>query len=358
MKLFFDARFIRTDFHDGISRYSWSLANNLYALDPSVTFMIQDKAQLNLLPKGVNYIMFSEYESPKELLSGYNLAKFKPDVVFSPMQLLRPHKSYKLILTVHDLIYYHHATPPPQVRLWAQIGWRLYHLSYWPQRLALHGAAHVAVVSKNTKHDVIQAKLTKKPISVVYNAPNDLTQHVKKVVNKKVENLVYMGSFMPYKNVETLIAGMNYLPGRTLHLLSRITPQRKRQLEKLVPTNAKVIFHNGVSDEQYAKVLANNAALVSASRDEGFGLPIAEAMNLGVPVVLSDIPAHREVAAQAGTFFDVNLPAKFAAAVKVLDNDKKRQNLVKLGKMQVKQFDWAKSAQTILDIARGLYEKA
>ncbi len=58
-----------------------------------------------------------------------------------------------------------------------------------------------------------------------------------------------MGSFMPYKNVETMIRGMAELPGFTLHLLSRITPQRRAELEPLVPPErSKVEFHNGVTD--------------------------------------------------------------------------------------------------------------
>ena len=43
-------------------------------------------------------------------------------------------------------------------------------------------------------------------------------------------------------------------------------------------------------------MLRGATALVSASRAEGFGLPLIEAMQLGSPVVVSDIPVHREVA--------------------------------------------------------------
>ena len=58
MKFFFDARYIRTDFHDGISRYTHELCLALYELDPTVTFLISNEEQLTLLPKGVVSIRF------------------------------------------------------------------------------------------------------------------------------------------------------------------------------------------------------------------------------------------------------------------------------------------------------------
>ena len=46
-------------------------------------------------------------------------------------------------------------------------------------------------------------------------------------------------------------------------------------------------------------MLRGATALVTASRDEGFGIPLVEAMGLGTPVVASDIPVFREVGGDA-----------------------------------------------------------
>src|SRR5690606_21693348 len=117
---------------------------------------------------------------------------------------------------------------------------------------------------------------TKRPIVVVPNAARDLSELLTSPprVEGTPKNLVYMGAFIPYKNVECLIRAMEFLPGRTLHLLSRIKPERKAQLRKLIPEGANVVFHGGVSDEEYAELLADNAIMVSASKSEGFGLPL------------------------------------------------------------------------------------
>jgi glycosyltransferase involved in cell wall biosynthesis len=60
----------------------------------------------------------------------------------------------------------------------------------------------------------------------------------------------------------------------------------------------------GLSDAGLATLLRGAVALVSPSSVEGYGLPVAEALSLGVPVVASDIPAHREVGGEHATFID------------------------------------------------------
>ncbi|RAF51964.1 glycosyltransferase family 1 protein, partial [Burkholderia multivorans] len=115
-----------------------------------------------------------------------------------------------------------------------------------------------------------------------------------------------------YKNVESLIRALEHLPGWTLHIASRIEGRREAQLRALIPDRARVVFHRGVSDEEYADLLAEATALVTASRAEGFGLPVIEAMAKGVPVAVSDIPIFHEITGDAAVFFDEDDPASIA----------------------------------------------
>jgi glycosyltransferase involved in cell wall biosynthesis len=100
-----------------------------------------------------------------------------------------------------------------------------------------------------------------------------------------------------------------------LNLVSRIKPEREAELRALVPAGAEVIFWRGISDEDYHQLLKSAIALVTASRDEGYGLPIIEAMALGAPVVCSELPVFREIAASAAAFFDPDSPRSYADAV-------------------------------------------
>jgi glycosyltransferase involved in cell wall biosynthesis len=159
---------------------------------------------------------------------------------------------------------------------------------------------------------------------------------------------------MPYKNVETMVAGMASLPGFTLHLLSRITPQRRAELEKLVPAGARVVFHNGVTDDEYASFLTTATALVSLSRAEGYGLPLVEAMAVGTPVIASDIPIFREVGGAAASYVDPASPQQFAAAVVKLQDRSHWEEASRRSIAQAGEFTWDESARQLVDVAHDI----
>jgi len=353
MKIFFDARYIRTDYHDGISRYSTELGNALAKLTP-LNFIISDEGQKKFLPKNAECIKIHPPTSIKDPLTALYLNKYEPDIVYSPLQTIGTMgKKYKAILTLHDMIYYRHPSAPKQFAPHVRGAWWLYHQAYFPQRLLLKGADLITTVSQSSANDIKAARMTKLPIAVVYNAPQQFT-HYKVKHSEPIKNIVYMGAFIGYKNVEILVKGMEWLPGRTLHLLSRIHPERKKELEALIPDGADVIFHGGVSDDEYEKILADNAILATASLDEGWGLPVSEAMAMGVPVVASDIPAHHEVGADGALYFDPKSPQEFADTVQKLDDATLRQTIASNAKKHMKSFSWENSAKVLLEAMKTL----
>ncbi len=354
-RIYFDARFIRFDHHDGISRFSAGLFAALHRRT-KVTAIINDTRQLLKLPRGCDYIMANDPTSIKELFVAFKLRKVGAKVVFSPMQTMGSwFRNYKLILTLHDLIYYRHPAPPPGFSPLIRTVWRLYHLVYWPQRLLLNRADAVATVSNTSKRLILQHRLTKRPVSVIYNAAgtfiSDYEHREPKSRPREQQNLVYMGSFMDYKNVEVLIAGMRKLPGYTLQLLSRITPERRTELELLVdPAGGKVEFFNGVSEAEYHEHLDKAVALVTGSRDEGFGIPLVESMNRGVPVVVSDIEIFREIGGNAAEYFVHESPESFVAAVKRLESNPAWLAASKKSLAHSSQFNWDRSAGDLIEM--------
>lgn len=351
MKIFFDARYIRTDYHDGISRYSAELGTALAELT-TVTFLIHDKAQVAFLPKEAQCLIIHSPTSIKEPFTALILNSHRPDVVISPMQTMGSiGRKFKLVLTLHDLIYYRHRTPPQNLSPLIRFGWRLYHLSYIPQRLTLNAADIVATVSETSKKDILDAKLTRRPVIVVPNAPRDLKRLYSQKshqTKKPPHNLIFMGVPRSYKGVETLIEAMKWLPDRTLHILSKASPGRLSELKARIPKDAKVIFHGGVSDDKYVDLLADDALLVTASRDEGYGLPVAEALAFDVPAIVSDLPIFHEVAGDGALYFKVGNAKAFARAVKKLDPLELRKEQIAKGKKHIAQYSWSKSARTLL----------
>lgn len=362
MRLLFDARYIRTDFHDGISRYSAELAAAVFAAAPSrgveVVFLVWDEAQVAFLPDGARTLRIHAPTAVREPFTALLLNRYRADALFSPMQTIGSlGRRFGLILTLHDTIYYRHRTPPRELPWYVRLGWRIFHLSYVPQRLTLNAADVVATVSETSAEEFARVQLTKRPVVVIPNAPQRLAALLPEgaAVLPGAEHLVYMGSFMPYKNVETLLRAMASLPGRTLHLLSRISPARRSELEALVdPTGGGVVFHGGVTDADYAALLADRAVLVSASLDEGYGLPVAEALELGVPAVVTDMPIFREVAGDGALYAPGTDAEAFAAAVRSLDDPDRRAEVVAAGTAHIARFSWARSADALLDAVAAL----
>ena len=392
LRLLMDARYTRTDFHDGISRYGASLIGAVHRLTVDgpwagrvqMHMLISDEAQLPLLPDGVPWHRATGPTTPLEPALAAQVNRIGPDVVFSPMQTMgSAGRRYGLILTLHDLIYYAHRTPPrnlPEPVRWL---WRLYHLGYGPQRLLLNRADRVATVSETTAGLIAEHRLTRRPVDVVPNAPQPVAAPRDPEV-PPARSLVYMGSFMDYKDVDSLVAAMPLLPGYTLHLLSRISADRRAELESLLAerrvavapdtsgcdaaggtcgetsgdtpggTPGEVVFHDGVSDEEYVALLREATALVTLSRAEGYGLPVAEAMSHGTPVIGTDMPIFREVAGGAEPAFlpvplDGDRSAAFAAQVRALQVSGAWRQASRAAVERAARYRWDDSAARLLD---------
>ncbi|GAA1871995.1 glycosyltransferase family 4 protein [Brevibacterium marinum] len=359
VRVFFDARFTRTRHHDGISRYGSCLLEALLraveGTEIDVTAIISDEAQLELLPE-CRWVKLNSPTSPQEVVIAGKLNALGADVVFSTMQVMgSTGRRYGLILTVHDLIYYSHPLPPADLPAAVRLLWRAYHLSFTPQRLLLGRADAIAAVSDTTKDLIAKHRLSSKPVTVVSNAAEVPVASARAQNRHDAKSLVYMGAFLPYKNVETLIRALEHLPGWTLHIASRIEGRREAALRALIPDRAKVIFHRGVSEEEYTDLLDGATALVTATQEEGFGLPVVEAMARGVPVAVSDIPIFHEIAAEAALYFDPDDPRSVATAVERLTDETLWSEFAAAGRRQAQSFDWDSSARALLEMIRSVH---
>ena len=349
MKLVIDCRYTRLGHHDGISRYAARITEAVARRHP-VTMLISDERQLEMLPD-LPWVKISSPTSVRELLVARQVNQLAPDVVFTPMQTMGSlGRKYGLVLTLHDLIYYRNRTPPRDLPAVIRLLWRLYHLAWWPQRLLLNRAYEVATVSETSKSLIQQHALTRRPITVVRNAADPAPGTPRSAPSADgMRELVYMGSFMPYKNVETLARALHELPGHRLHLMSRIGDADRARLTALAPEGALVV-HDGASDEEYHAVLSRATALLSTSLDEGFGIPLVEAMSLGTPVVVSDIPIFREIGGTAARFVPPTDASAVAAAVRELGDAETWNRASQASREQAATFDWDRSAADLLEL--------
>jgi glycosyltransferase involved in cell wall biosynthesis len=94
------------------------------------------------------------------------------------------------------------------------------------------------------------------------------------------------------------------------------------------------------SDEIIISLYKFADLFVFPSLIEGFGLPPLEAVSLGCPVILSDIPVLREVFGEAGFYFNPHSKEDLAKAIlKVISDEKQRYELLEKQKERLKMFD-------------------
>ena len=77
----------------------------------------------------------------------------------------------------------------------------------------------------------------------------------------------------------------------------------------------RLFWFNGVSDEMLLQLYEHSSALLAASEGEGFGLPLIEAAQKGLPIIARGIPVFREVAGEHAFYFDGKAPQDLAGAI-------------------------------------------
>jgi len=103
------------------------------------------------------------------------------------------------------------------------------------------------------------------------------------------------------------------------------------------------------SIEELDVLYALAACVVLPTLHEGFGLPVLEAMARSTPVLCSDIPALREVGANAALYFDPRSPAQMAARIgELLADEGLAQRLCQLGRARAARFSWRAAAESTL----------
>ncbi len=166
--------------------------------------------------------------------------------------------------------------------------------------------------------------------------------------------LLYVSVFYPHKDPVTLAEATWLLNEEGLPTKTRITMEpddfepwhsSRPELNALVSERYRESVEIGrIEHQQLTDALKLYDAFVFPSMAETFGFPMVEAMRAGIPLIVSDIPIHREICGNAALYFELGNPKDLAARVQELDADPKlRENLITRAKKRaVTQFAWEK----------------
>ena len=110
----------------------------------------------------------------------------------------------------------------------------------------------------------------------------------------------------------------------------------------------RLLWPEDVSDEMLLKLYDSAAALLAPSEGEGFGLPLVEAAQHGLPIIARDLPAFREVAGEHAFYFSGNTADDLAAAISAWLCLSECGNIPASGDMP--WLTWAQSTAQLLDV--------
>lgn len=166
--------------------------------------------------------------------------------------------------------------------------------------------------------------------------------------------LLYVGSRAPYKNFDTLLevfAATRLEQNYNLAVFGGgpFSPDEQKLIEKLNLRDA-ITAVPLASPDMLAEAYYSANLLIYPSRYEGFGLPPLEAMHAETPALVAASPATLEVCGDAVFFFDPSDQEDFARQLQnALENTEARRTKVAKGKVLVSKYNWANTAQEVLE---------
>ena len=239
-------------------------------------------------------------------------------------------------------------------------------------------ADKVVGVSKFTRDEIIKYyKTNPAKVDFIYNAVSDdflaedaseeKIKSVKEKYHLPEKYILYIGTLQPRKNIPTLVEAFALLNANpkakplASQRLSLVIAGGKghnydEKIDMAVENNKldqEVILPGFVAEEDKAALMAGAEIFCFPSFYEGFGIPILEAMAVGLPVIASDIAPHREIAGEAALFFNPDVAGELAEKLReILRNDTLRNNLIIESRVQIQKFSWRETAEKM----RGIFE--
>jgi glycosyltransferase involved in cell wall biosynthesis len=283
---------------------------------------------------------------PAELLAGGPF-----DVTHSMHPLLMPARRAAQVVTIHDLNFITH---PERTR--AEIRRDYPALA----RAHAHRADAVIAVSQFTAGEV--QRYFDLPSDRISVCPPGAPAWTPRAHPPPDGYVLFFGTLEPRKNVGGLLDAYERLAARTsvlprLVLAGKATELAQPWLDRLARSPLKEIAtHVGYVEPGHRRRLYEGArCLVQPSFEEGFGIPVLEAMTLGVPVVATNRGALPEVIGDAGAIVSADDPDALAAAIDRMVHDTAyAAQCAARGIARARAFSWERTARRVYET----YERA
>jgi glycosyltransferase involved in cell wall biosynthesis len=285
------------------------------------------------------------------------LRRQKPDVFFTPANVIPFLHPPACVTTVHDVAFHHFPRSYPVLVRW--------YLEL-TTRFALRAAKKIIAVSQATRQDLVEAYgADPERIEVIYSglpvveAALPTAEQVASTLEEygiTPPYLLFLGRLESKKNVARIVQAFFELKERGVphQLVLGGTPgagfDRVAELINNSVWGMDVLLTGYVGEEK-ADLYVGADVFVFPSLYEGFGFPVLEAATYGVPVVTSRTSSLGEIAGDAALLVDPLSVEEIADGVaRVLEDAQLRAELIERGHRRVKEFDWRETASAVLGV--------
>lgn len=345
-------------------RYIDKLVEHLHALKPGHEIIILTKAErLEFMSKiAPSFVVietpFKEFTFAEQIGLMRHIKGLMPDLVHFGMVQQPVLYRGRVVTTMHDLTTVRFRNPSKNPLVFA-VKQQVYK---WVNKKAARKSATVIVPTQYAKDDVVAfTGVAPEKVVVTYEAADTITDKPVPVEGLEGKQFImYVGRPLPHKNLGRLIDAFKELqkarPELHLVLAGKKDANYERYAQRVFTENIlNVVFTDFVTDAQLRWLYETTAAYVFPSLSEGFGLPGLEAMAHGAPVASSSATCLPEVYGDAAEYFNPNTIQSIVLAIdRILTDEKRRAELIRLGKKQAAKYSWGKLAEQTLEI----YEKA
>ena len=337
----------------GIGKYTFNLINALGEVDTENDYYLYSRKKIldfkRKLPKlpGINFSHRVDY-----FKKGSCKILQDVDVFHTSSYDLESPKGARFFITVHDVIIkaypYGHSK-----RTIDEIDEKL--------KRVLSKADTLIADSHNTKSDLMKFYgVPDSKVFVIYPGVDFLSEvsPCRGEASDKEEYILFVGTLEPRKNVDGLIKAFGWLKKKSgiKHKLY-ITGMKGWMFEDIFKAYEEsefkkdIIFKGYVKEKELRKLYQEASVFVYPSFYEGFGFPIIEAFSSGAPVVTSRTSSCGEIAGDSAILIDPSSYNQMGEAIlRLIGDNKLREELIRKGIDRAREFSWKKSANEFVKL--------
>lgn len=386
----------------GIGQFASGIINGLERLDQKNHYFIYLKEPpITGLPKerpGWKYQVFGPGKFWTQIGLPLNLyiQRIKLDLFFSPSHYAPRFSPVPTVISVMDLWHHHHPEQFEKKDLYQLINWEKY---------SVRNSSAIITISEFSKSEIIKFyNYPPERITVAYpgyskfqisNSKFQINSQIQNTKNKykiKGDYLLYLGTLQPKKNLEGLIEAFAMVVGdrgfgtsdqesgvgrngSSVHQspvtghrspITLVIAGKKGWLfetifnkVKELGLEGKVIFTDFIEENEKPFLISGAKGFVLASFYEGFGIPVVEAMSLGIPVAISRVSSLPEVGGKTAFYFNPENPKEIAQSLleMIKLGARRRRVISQEGQKQAGKFNWETCAKKTLEVFEKVSQK-